>query len=255
MKTIILLLAFSGMLSCTPKNINKETSGADSSKVMDDNLNSESRDTAAVVEFTEYNTNGLLLPGKYKIYDERIQVIKEIGADRVYPITIIEKSEQKHPHLTGENNCSWSNYLKIVYDNDTLIVFGNTVLEIMSEDKIQFHSDTVSLLLADDFRMKATDKDGLTGCNDYSYMVMKSNINRYELIFPEPSKDMRPTYFARIIHDDGFTETIDKIDISGDTIKLFVTIGYQEGTGSYYLNLIYNNKWMYFESDRKRSYE
>jgi len=238
------IFAFWGILiSCNQSVTNHDISVIDSSQAIDSNKLAGAKDTNVVVSFLKYYKSGLLLPGKYKTYNAQIVSNGELSVDKIQELSIIEKSKNKHPHISGEDYCKWSNYLKIVYSSDTLIVFGNNVLEITSEYKeLKLTSDTIALLLANNFTMEAADDDGLTGCDDFSYIVVESSSDEYELIY-------------KITHDEGMNEYIKNINISGDTVKLNIQIGYQEGTGSYNLNIFRESEWTYFESDRQRKFE
>lgn len=233
--------------------------GSENEMLMNDSiiaadLNGISDDSSkyAAVEFIPFNKKGLILPGKFKIYNEKMIVKGEFSVDKIKEVLIAEISFNKHPQTEGEQYCDWSNFLKIIYQNDTLVVFGNNVLEVISEENdLKAGKAMISVLEASNFTMECADQEGLTGCDDFSYLIVRSGNNEYAMIYTGTPDDKNSPEIAILTHDDGMSESVENTACSGDTVKLFIKVGYQDGEGSYTLNIFKQNKWIYLESDRK----
>lgn len=136
------------------------------------------KDTSVVAKFMDYHNNGLILPADYKLYNENIKVIGNTRIKSIKQIKILQKTKDKYPQMTNVDYCDWANYLKIINDGDTIIVFGKNVLETSAfKENLKLKSVTIDLVLAEDFSMKAEDDKGTTGCNDFSYMDISDHID------------------------------------------------------------------------------
>jgi hypothetical protein len=240
------------LFGCSQNGSEKEVLMNDSLIEADINGIHDDSSMSAAVEFIPFNKKGLMLPGKFKIFNDNLTVKGEFSVDKIKEVIIAEISINKHPQTEGEQYCDWSNFLKIIYQNDTLMVFGSNVLEINSEEKdLKAGKEIISVLVASNFTMECADEEGLTGCDDFSYLIVKSGNNEYSLIFTGTPDDKNSPETAILAHDEGMSESIENTACSGDTVKLFIKVGYQDGEGSYTLNIFKQNKWMYLESDRK----
>lgn len=214
-----------------------------------------SKDTAVLASFVYFEHDGLLLPSEYKLYNDIGEVVGRIRVDSISEVKILKKSEGKHPQLTNQDYCEWANYIELVYNKDTLIVFGNTVLNISStEENLTVGTKKIDLIIAENFTVEAGDEEGLTGCDDFSYLVVKTLPNEYSLIYPYEAKKNPYLKYAVLIHDEGMSEEIDDIQGSNDTLILKIDVGYQDGSGEYNLKIFKSGTWKFRESDRKTEY-
>lgn len=203
--------------------------------------------------FVDYKKDGLILPATYEVYNNSFNSIGQLNIDSILPIKIIRKSLKKHPKFLEQDYCEWSNFIELNYENDTIIVFGKSILEIsFTEMRVLNDSNMISLILAENFTMEAADDDGLTGCDDFSYIFIKPEKMGYSYI--QPAEDKGQLGFGMLAHDEGMSERISTIQVNQDTLILSVNVGYQEGTGGYNMKIFKEKKWYYTISDRKREY-
>jgi hypothetical protein len=81
--------------------------------------------------------------------------------------------------------------------------------------------------------MGASDEDGLTGCDDYSLLVLLNNKKKqYSLMKYPKNEDIHgeaANKFASLFHDDGSEEKIYKVTVKQDTLVIGIKAIYQEG--------------------------
>jgi hypothetical protein len=214
-------------------------------------------DTSVIVNFFDHNKEGLILPGEYKKYSDKIEVIGRFSISKIEKLRIIQISESKHPQTTHADYCDWANYVKVIYRNDTLVLFGRNVLEITSNyDKLNLKSHKVELLIAEDFLMKTSDTDGLTGCDEYKNLIIKSDEDSFSFIEQPARENKSPYVHAVLYNNEGLGEEIKKVKINNDTIILSINEIYQDGTGTYKLNIYFDKDgWKSFDTDRNHRSE
>lgn len=146
--------------------------------------------------------------------------------------------------------CETANYIKIVYKGQAHIVFGAEVYETDTANTFSF-TDTegvaFSIFPASHFQMGASDKDGLTACDEYHVLVIKNEATKtFSLIsYPENENmhNQKQLGKAVLFDDDGSDETIYKVLVSGDTLSLGIKATYQEGGSAFYLKTIFSKKF------------
>lgn len=218
------------------------------------NLNYAKRILNTPIEFEEVQGKGMLLPGPYYMYNETLGAMDGIVVDKITDVTILQKTKYKRPENEEDEYCKWSNYAKINYKGNNIIVFGATLLNISHTTKIEWKTDEVIYLVeAENYTVEAADYDGLTGCDDYSDVFIKQN-NSYSHIYHKPTAKDKNLYEIFFVHDDGMSEDIASFEVKNDTIIFNMEQGFQEGTGSYKLNVFNENGWKCIETDEKRDY-
>lgn len=246
--------------SCTQRSGN-DNEIKDSTSVNDSNVErkevKEEKDTSVTVTFKDYQKPGLILQGNYKTYSEQIKVIGKINVPEIKALQIIQISETKHPQHTNVDYCKWANYLKVVYNEDTLILFGEKVLEINEEySNINLKTKNVKLLIAGNFLTKSSDEEGLTGCDEYSYLIIENKNGFYSLVNAPKRDNYYPYEYAVLFDNDGIGEEITNLETNEDTIKLKIDVIYQEGSGSYNYKIYPSStQWKSFETDRITKYD
>ncbi len=195
------------------------------------------------VDMVVEDFDGIMLDKTFNLYDKDLNKTGQIKVDKLTPVKILQKTEKK-PEEEGQDYCDWANYVQLIYNNDTITVFGANVLEIKSSQDVQLSSSTVSLILADDFTVGASDDEGLTGCDDFSYLIIKSG-NTFSFINNAEASDV-----ATFAHDEGMSEEIESITTKNDTIEAKVSVSHQDGGGEYDLKIFKdNNTWQFIKGE------
>jgi hypothetical protein len=138
------------------------------------------------------------------------------------------------------------------------IVSGRHVYEIVESREITntYTQDYLILYSVKNFAMGAADEDGLTGCNDYRILILK-NSKTAKLYFIKMKKEVESSSeIALLYNDEGVSDNISSIDIKPDRIVVSVNSEFQEGFGSYKLNILQNSdEFRGYKSDIKRAYQ
>jgi hypothetical protein len=195
--------------------------------------------------FEKYENEGLILVDKFELLDDSLKPVKKLSTDKIVPVKIIARSKNKHFRNQNDNDCLKANYLKIIYDGETYIVFGRFVYETDPQKfSVTIKDSKLEILSIKNFEMGAGDEEGLTGCDDYSIIVIKRlEDNNYSLI--QNPKERKPYTgeqcdYAVLLHDEGGSEKIYNVSSKEDSISILIKAYYQEGGGSYKFNVLYN---------------
>ncbi len=131
----------------------------------------DQKDSTVRISLVNYSKEGILLPIVYNIYNQDNELVDTLSNYTLKQVRILQKSQSKLPHSPSDKYCHFANYVKVKYERDTFILFGRNVLEITERyNNLNLGEDTVSILLTENFSMNAADDDGLTGCDDFSYV-------------------------------------------------------------------------------------
>lgn len=240
MRTFLYILIIL-VISCNVQNkpsiqtqINKTDSVAKSAKLDEE-----------MPVFENYEHEGLFLVDTFELLDNSLKPVKKLSIDKIVPVKIIARSKNKHFRNQNDNDCLKANYLKISYDDKTYIVFGRFVYETdLQKYSVTIKDSKFEILSVKNFEMGAADEDGLTGCDDYSIMVIKRlEDNNYSLIQnPKERKPYTGEYcdYAVLLHDEGGNEKIYNVSSKEDSISILIKAYYQEGGGSYRFNVLHN---------------
>ncbi|WP_299623972.1 hypothetical protein [uncultured Tenacibaculum sp.] len=202
--------------------------------------------------FEKSRTKGLIVPGTYKIYDEKLKHTSSITVDAISDVYVVEKTKYKRPEFKNQEYCNWANYVEVVLARERLILFGAKIISISKEEKITLEKGKeVYLVLGENYTVEASDKNGLTGCDDFSEVFIKMN-NTYSHIYDKNISDMGKQVVKRFYHNEGVSEEITAIKEKDNTIELKVAQSFQEGTGSYTLKIFKGDQWYYQTTDVKR---
>ncbi len=207
-------------------------------------------DTIIQPNFEAYLKKGLLIPHVYAIYNETLDSIGNFTVEEITEIKILQKTKKKLAQFKKQDYCDWSNFVHAVYQEDTLILFGKTILHDLSEKPYRLNNTyPIQFILAQNMRMGMMDDQGLTLCDDFSYMIIKAE-ESYHFVYGKRA-DEQPGDFMVLHHNDGISEYLDQTIIVGDTLKLQVKADYQEGTGAFEVLIFKADQWRSLEKNRK----
>ena len=204
------------------------------------------------------NTKGLILKGTYNIYDKNLNVIKQINVNATTDVKILSATKFERPKTKDlaereewQDYCEWANFLKIIYNNKELIVFGENILEIKNNKKHIFKNKDIHFIEASSFLKKTgTLTEELSGCFCGDTFIIKYN-REYSLVYDSDLKDKEYLFF---IENEYGSESMYDIEFKNDTIFSKVSQSFQEGTGKYKLKFFKDNGWKYIIYDKTRDY-
>lgn len=253
MKTVTYILVILFFFNCNLPNKSRptdETAHSDSvSELKDSADNREAEADTIVTQLIKYEKDGLLLPDAYTRYDNSFNQIGKLTVDSISAIKILEKSMQKHPEFAEEHYCNHLNIVKAVYRQDTLIISGKSLLEItFMKTKKLGSNQLVTVLLAENFTPGAMSDEGLTGCDEYSYIILRPENENYTLV--EAANNEQSGTAAILRSDAGMHEEIEHIKLDADTVILDISVQYHEGGAKYKLKIYKDTSWRFFKSDR-----
>lgn len=201
--------------------------------------------------FKTAKKRGIILPGDHYAYNEALTKIKEITVSEIEEVPILRKTEKKRPNKRRQDYCKWSNYVEIMYNEEPLIIFGEKLLSISSSDNYTLDNYNIHLIIGENFTMEAADEDGLTGCDDYSDIIIKANGTYSFLLEGDSKSDVTKVFY----HNDGIYEDIEQTYVKNDTLIAEINQSFQEGTGQYTLKIFYDNGWKSLEFEKTRNYD
>jgi len=207
---------------------------------------------------------GLLLDGEHYTYDENLNMIGEIEVSKISDIEIIdatrfERPERKDVAIANywEEHCEWANFVTIKYNGKEIIVFGEYVLQITSNEELTYKSKKIDLIHAKSFLTKTgTLIHELSGCSAGYDFLIKSD-NEYSFVKDAESEVEDPDKVYTLFFDEneyGSASIYDET-VKNDTIFAKVSQHFQEGVGAYKLKIFKDGGWHYIEYDTTRDYE
>lgn len=248
---IVILLILSG---CIQKSHESDKAVVDVDSIKKERIKEEETviKAAEIIDpktFISYERSGVLPPASFIKYNDRLDSIGSLSVKQFESVKILKKTYGKLPLHPEDDYCDYMNFLKVVVDKDTSILSGGNVLEITDfYNRLQLKNDTVNLILAENFLMKSADDDGLTGCADFSYLLIEDD-NIFSYVSPQNNSD-NLTETTLLYHNDGIEQKIKDIKAIGDTLILEISEIYQDGRGSRDINVFWNVQgWSSSESN------
>lgn len=233
MKTLLYISTLLLLLSCGQKTNN---STAKLKTIENDSIVTTSNMTESKIEFKKYVVDGIFLKGKIRIFDNDLKIKENLKVDKITLVQILEKSTKMYNVDENIDNCEKAYFLKVKYHGKDYTVFGQDVYEINNQQKFSVQNENnekLTLFPITNFEMGASDEDGLTGCDDYSLLVLLNDKKKqYSLMKYPKNEDIHgeaANKFACLFHDDGSEEKIYKVTVKQDTLVIGIKATYQEG--------------------------
>ncbi len=232
MKNLFYILTLLLLISCRQRNSGSTTETDDRKNVIaESSILSENK-----IKFEKYVADGLFLKGEIRLFDGNLNSIGKLEIDKITLVQILEKSFTMYNIENSTENCAKAYFLKVEYLNKNYIVFGKDIYKINNDMKFNVQSENQEKLILfpiTNFKMGASDEDGLTGCNDYSLLVLQNETKgQYSLMKYPENEDIHgksACKYAVLFHDDGSNERIYKVSIKQDTLVIGIKAWYQEG--------------------------
>lgn len=233
MKALIYILTLLLLISCGQKTNNSTT---ESKIIKNDSIVKISNLTESKIEFKRYVVDGIVLKGDFRTFDNDKHIKEKLKVDQMAFVQILEKSTKMYNIEGKTDNCEKAFFLKVKYLDKEYTVFGQDVYEINKQQKFCTQNEKqekLTLFPITNFEMGASDEDGLTGCDDYSLLVLQNEKeNKYILMKYPNNEDVHgkaTNKYASLFHDDGSEEKIYKLTVKQDTLVIGIKATYQEG--------------------------
>ncbi|HSD09121.1 hypothetical protein [Flavobacterium sp.] len=259
MKKALLLLPAIFILSCGSKTESNSDKISEIKTGKSNNLEKEKEEPKT--NFEKYSKEGILLIGSIKLFDENFKEIGELKINEISKVQILEKSSTFFNIENSKDYCLKANFIKIGYKGKKYLVFGREVYEINKTENLDFQNEkkeAFSIFPITNFEMGASDDNGSTGCDDFSYLILldKKNEKYSTITAPKNQENNSTTKFANLVHDDGSAEEIYNVKVINDSLILGIKVSHQEGYGSYNLKSSFKDNFgNSIESNRNRFYE
>jgi hypothetical protein len=202
------------------------------------------------VEFTKHQAYGIIINKVMKIYDENLKEIGEIHSRFLEKVKITGYTKKMYNQENISDNCEKAKFVKIKLYNKELILFGNDVCEINNEQLFNFQNTKgheYSIFPVTNFAMGASDNDGLTGCDDYSILIIENKKEKTfsSIGYPLNTKNRNNKTLKEVVlfHDDGAEEKIYNVSTINDTIIIGIKAIYQEGSCIFNLKTTFSNNY------------
>lgn len=243
------------LLSCS-KERNNETSSASNLDSVN-RINEKIRrfqNLWATVEFDSVSSDGYILPAnEVNIYleDDSTTLINVIQIDSIQPIHISGISRKKMPEMLNDDYCKWANLIrghfkdeeKAAFFGQTKIISGKFAYEILKKHKVLWKKDTIEILEASNFDMESADEDGITGCDNFRILLIKSGESRINLVAWDDERKLKNDHrYARLYNSDGVGDEVTKVESISDTINIQIYSSFQEGYGTSTLKIFASEK-------------
>lgn len=246
MKQVLSIFILLLILSCGNKSENKTEK---ESEIKTDTLsNSTNEKEETKITFEKYTKDGILLNGEITLFDDKLNKIGKIEIKEISKVQILEKSTNIYNIESSKDYCLKSNFIKINYKSKNYTIFGREIYEINDKEKFDFQNEkkeNFTIFPITNFEMGGSDDDGLTSCDDFSYLVVynKTN-NKYSTISsPKNQENHSNEKFANLLHDDGSEEKIYHVKMVKDSLILGIKVSYQEEYGSFYLRTSFKDNF------------
>lgn len=254
MKKIFSLLILFAFLTNCDKKTNENNQAIDNSS---DSLNIHKNEgTALNLKFVNHSKNGILLSGTYKNYDVNGNEIGTFSTKDIVPIKILQKSEKQYNLDKETAICLKANFLKIGIKDTEYIFFGTDVFEQNEKAKIDFLNDDKEkfmLLPIKNFKMGASDDEGLTGCEEFSHMlIFDVKNNKYATI---GSSNTSENKLAKLLSDDSQYDEVYSVKHEKDSLTIGVKTQYQEGYSSYFLRTSSKDNFLNSKISNKKNFD
>lgn len=202
-----------------------------------------SSDSARSAVFNDSDLYGFSLEENIQTYDDSLRKLDFVQIPTNGPVTIVACSTEMFNAPGDTEYCNKAFYIKIEINGSQYIVFGRDIYVPETDKTIyaEWNSKNYELFPITNFKQGASDSTGLTGCEDYSLvMIHCTDNNRYDIIrLDETRKDpsVGELYIAALAHDDGMSETLAEAHENGSILSVKVNYDLQDGSGSYYLHI------------------
>lgn len=233
MKTLLYISTLLLLMSCGQKTNNSNT---ELMTIKNDSIVTTSNLTESKIEFKKYVVDGMFLKGKIRIFDNEMKIKEKLEVDKITHVQILEKSTKMYNVEGNTDNCERAYFLKVKYQDKDYTVFGQDVYQINDKQKISTQNknkEKLTLFPITNFKIGASDEEGLTTCDDYSLLVLlNEKKNQYSLMKYPNNEDIHgeaANKYASLFHDDSSEEKIYKLTVKQDTLVIGIKATYQEG--------------------------
>lgn len=185
------------------------------------------------------NKQGFFFTGSQSVdeYDASLKPKGIVDDYDLTPVDIIAITREKLPADASykDDKCTWANFVKIKHQGKEKIVFGSYVLYPTK----QYKTNSLSLWETERYKMGVTDKQGLTGCDNFHTLLLKDSKGVYHAIeknYPLESQPEEPQYI-NLVKSDVAEDSIDFVTENYGTLSTKITRNLQDETKRYRIHI------------------
>ena len=245
MKTLLCTSIFLLFISCQSKHNNKS---AELISTVTDKIVTPPTVTENKVEFKKHVADGMFLIGNVHTYNDDLKSTEKLQIDTISTVQILELSSKMYNIEGKPDKCDKAYFVKVKFQDKDYIVFGQDVYEINNTQKFQTQTDknvNLSIFPITNFEMGASDEIGLSGCDDFSLLMLQFGIKNHFTLMKYPmNEDIHGESahkYATLFHDDGADEKIYKVMAIQDTLIIGIKAIYQMGGSVFNLKVSFSN--------------
>lgn len=205
------------------------------------------------VEFVKHQRDGIIINQNNRLFDENLNEIGSIYSLGFEKVQIVGMTKKRYNLKNSTDPCEKAYFVKIRYTGKECIIFGKEIFEINEQQLFRFQNtkgDAFCIFPVTNFEMGASDDNGLTGCHDYSVLIIANEKeNSFHPIKIEANKN------AQLLHDDSANEQMYRVSIQKDTLIIGIKAFYQEGGSAFNLVTTFKDNFTRSVYKDKKAFE
>ncbi len=188
---------------------------------------------------------GILIGNSINVYETNTQIIDDLSQADGQVVEIIGKTEKAFSLLDKSQNeiCDQYPFVKIKLNNKAVWVFGAYVYKISEEALPNIASADYELVLCHNFGVGASNSEGLTGCDDFSPLLLKKiGTDSYKLLEMNMGHDIEENFhdnfpYYNLISDEGTGESISHCESTPKGLEVHIEVSHQASGAEYDLSI------------------
>jgi hypothetical protein len=194
-------------------------------------------------EFTA--AKGILIGNSINIYGTNTQIVERLKEKDGTVVEILAKTPQTFSFLNKSQNeiCDQYPFVQVKLDNKTVWIFGAYVYKISEQALPNIASADYELVLCHNFGAGASNNEGLTGCDDFSPLLLKKiGTDSYKLLEMSMGHDIEENFhdnfpYYNLISDEGTGESISHCESTPKGLEVHIEVSHQASGAEYDLSI------------------
>lgn len=188
---------------------------------------------------------GILIGNSINVYETNTQIIEDLRQADGQVVEILGKTEKTFSLLNKSQNeiCDQYPFVQIKLNNKAVWIWGAYVFKISEEALPNIASADYELVLCHNFGVGASNSDGLTGCDDFSPLLLKkTETEAYKLLEMNMGHDIEENFhdnfpYYNLISDEGTGESISHCESTPKGLEVHIEVSHQASGAEYDLSI------------------
>lgn len=188
---------------------------------------------------------GMLIGNSINVYETNTQIIDDLSQADGQVVEILGKTEKSFSLLNkGQNEiCDQYPFVKIKLNSKVVWIFGAYVYKISEQALPNIASADYELVLCHNFGVGASNSEGLTGCDDFSPLLLKKiGADSYKLLEMSMGHDIEENFhdnfpYYNLISDEGTGESISHCESTPKGLDVHIEVSHQASGAEYDLSI------------------